>query len=334
MRLRYPERRHIDNTSLVSTSATLVISSRNEGELLEKTVRSALAAKGETSFGITIVDDGSSDNSTDFLTKTGEKHRSGGLHHSSGGIRLIRTEGLGITGARNLGAANSDGDILVFADAHSLFPDYWLDGLCGELLSGGADAVCPEILPFDSCAAIGFAATAGINDSEGAHQMCGKTLSGLTESRWLRGVSVPTEVPILPGGCFAVKADVFRAVGGYSDGFKKYGWDEEDISLKLWTFGYAAKAVPSVKIKHYFREVMPYPTTNEDYLFNLCLLAMLHYSDERIAKIKGMLGGIHVAKDIFGQVFDNERFRKMRVENINRRIYPDDWVFAKFGLAL
>src|SRR5437016_11335304 len=86
---------------------SVIVVTRNEGAELHRTIenlRDTLPSRSE----IIIVDDGSTDGST-------ARYR-----------RRIAAAGLGVARARNLGAAHSKGDLLVFADAHiRLGRDWW-----------------------------------------------------------------------------------------------------------------------------------------------------------------------------------------------------------------
>ena len=251
---------------------SIIIASLNEGTLLRRTVDSILGAPNNTDYEIVIVDDGSDDDSAAFLSEESYKE-----------IKHIRTAGIGLARARNAGAALSSGDVFIFCDAHIAVPDYWIDGLINVIINEKANCVCPCISTLQKDNESDWTKIeAGMNPEACADGMCGKTIVTLTVSRWLAPQEHPFEVPIVPGGCFAVTRNAFEAVGGYENGLRTYGWDEEEISVKLWTFGFTLKAVPGVVIKHYFRAVMPYTVASEDMLYNLIYIAMCHYSDRHV----------------------------------------------------
>ena len=88
------------------TRFSIVITSYNQREFIKDAVDSALA---QTKCGveIVVVDDGSTDGST------------------AGFRRAIKAPGIGVARARNLGAAQSEGDVLVFADGHIRLDKLW-----------------------------------------------------------------------------------------------------------------------------------------------------------------------------------------------------------------
>jgi len=85
---------------------SIIVVTRNEGAELRRTVenlRDTLPARSE----IVIVDDASTDGSTARFR------------------RAVKAPGIGVARARNLGAAQSKGDILVFADGHIRLDKLW-----------------------------------------------------------------------------------------------------------------------------------------------------------------------------------------------------------------
>ena len=85
---------------------SVIVVTRNEGAELRRTVenlRDTLPGRSE----IVIVDDASTDGSTARFR------------------RAIKAGGIGVARARNLGAAQSKGDLLVFADGHIRLDKMW-----------------------------------------------------------------------------------------------------------------------------------------------------------------------------------------------------------------
>ncbi len=304
---------------------SIVIASRNEGELLKKTIDGILNSKNHTAYECIIVDDHSMDNSAAFLLTDEYRH-----------MKHLRTTGLGLARARNAGAALATNNILLFCDAHIAVPDYWLDNLMAVMITEKADAVCPNIADIKADAPSQWQQVErGVNDDAIYSGMCGKTIVTLTESRWLPLQPSAFEVPVLPGGCFAVMKTAFEAVGGYDDGLRTYGWDEEEISLKLWTFGFVLKAVPQVTIKHRFRAAMPYTVHNEDMIYNLIHLAMCHYNDRRVALLMGELIPLFPkCFHLYEQAFSLENIQNKRHFYQLMRRYDDDWFFSRFGIEV
>src|SRR6185295_6011010 len=95
------------------TNISVVVISRNEGCELARTVENfddTLPAGAE----IIVIDDGSSDGSADRVTRR------------RGRIRVHRVVNHGVARARNLGARQARGGVIVYADAHlRLATDWW-----------------------------------------------------------------------------------------------------------------------------------------------------------------------------------------------------------------
>jgi len=116
----------------MAASISVVVISRNEGRDLQRTVENfddTLPAGAE----IIVIDDGSTDGSADRVTRR------------RGRIRVHRVANHGVARARNLGARQARGGVIVYADAHlRLPPDWWrpmLEVLADPKVGGVAPAV-------------------------------------------------------------------------------------------------------------------------------------------------------------------------------------------------
>lgn len=96
----------------VADRISVVVISRNEGNELKRTVENfddTLPPGGE----IIVIDDGSTDGSASTVAKR------------RGRIKLHRVDGYGVARARNFGARQARGDVIVYADAHLRLEPYW-----------------------------------------------------------------------------------------------------------------------------------------------------------------------------------------------------------------
>src|SRR5689334_18232107 len=97
----------------VADKISVVVISRNEGRELKRTVENFDDTLPPTA-EIIVIDDGSTDGSADHLAPR------------RGRIRLHHGHGCGVARARNFGAGQSRGNVIVYADAHlRLQPDWW-----------------------------------------------------------------------------------------------------------------------------------------------------------------------------------------------------------------
>ncbi len=326
---------------IINPGVSIVIPCRDEGHYVQQTIRQILHTPGEIPYEIIVVDDGSRDGCCNFLRRGGHPPSpvtSSGFRVPSrknpqlatrnpelmvhvdkaGGpaIHLLSTSGAGAARARNLGAAAARAPYLVFCDAHVIVSPGWLEGLIGCLEKGEADAVCP---------AIELARPPGYTFYGGTWN---ENLS------WVGLVSRPAgvqEIPLAPAGCLAVRADVFRSVGGFEEGFRIWGCDDAEFSLKLWLFGFRVAVYPLVRILHLTRPAPAYQLRGEHLVFNLLLLALLHFSGPRLAKT------VILAENFPGftpalstQLFLTNQAR--RCVYMRRRVFSDDWFMQRFKI--
>lgn len=284
-------------------SISIIIPVKNEGELIRETIDSAFNVKTICSFEIVVVDDASEDNCCDFLRESKRKR-----------VRLITTRGVGAANARNVGAKHAKGDILIFCDAHLVFEDYWIEKLVMLIISGQADAVSPAIASSDNPEAIGY----------------GMSLNENFEVIWNGEREEVFETAILPGGCLAIKKETFSNVLGFETGFKIWGFEDVELSIKLWLFGYTCMIVPTIKIVHVFRESHPYTVDHKSVDFNLLWMAYKHFSDERIDKCKELIKFSN--SNEIEQIALESNVLDYRKAYFNSRVYDDNWFFHKFSI--
>lgn len=94
--------------NLSPPEVSLIIPVKNEGAHIQKTIKSALNVQTRYSFEIIVIDDASTDGCCDFLSSYAGRAR----------LKLIRSIGIGLARAKNLGAMKSSGQYLIFCDAH------------------------------------------------------------------------------------------------------------------------------------------------------------------------------------------------------------------------
>lgn len=283
-----------------------IVVTHNEGDLLRRTL-SGLWASLPVGGEIVVVDDGSSDGSTAFRSSDRER------------LRIIRTSGLGVARARNLGARHARGGILAFFDSHvDVGRSFWAPVI--ELLAEpGVGAVAPAISMLDEPdARLGY----------------GLTFTGPDLSvRWLqRQAGSPYAVPILPGCALAIRRSAFDAVGGFDDGLIRWGSIDNEFSLRLWLFGYELLVIPEIEVAHLFRSKHPYRVEWAWVIHNAMRLAVLHLTEHRVRKVIGALSekpSAFAALDLLehGDVYSR---RRMYAES---RLFNDDLYFDAIGLA-
>lgn len=280
---------------------SIIIPCKNEGQNIVMTLNSLMASYNKNEYEVLVIDDGSTDGCCDHI----------GRAYSE--IKLYRTDSLGAANARNYGAEKAQGMLLIFCDAHLTFHEHWIDKLV-NVLEEGYDAVAPGIGVMDNPNLAGY----------------GLTWTNSLKTSWY--VDKPeklTTVPLLPGGCFAIKRSAFEDIGGFDKGFVVWGHEDEEISLKLWLFGYTCCIYPEVLVLHKFRSQHPYKVKFEHVHYNFLRLAKSHFNEQRFEMVKSLL------KDSHGY---NEALRNLIMSDVNlqrnkyliKRKHDDEWFFKRF----
>lgn len=283
---------------------SVVIPSFNEGEKLRLTVESLLLhTTGPVE--IIVVDNGSTDHSSDFLL---------GDHDPR--VTLVRSdERLGVVGARHAGAARARGEILAFSDAHMLYPEGWLGPLLAEL-EGEVGLVGPGITiwgePDGACAA-------------------GSTWTDmrLDAVQLVPQDDKPRDVGVVGGGCHILRRDLFEQLGGYDDGMVDWGMEDQEFCLRLWTLGHRVRVVPAVRVQHYFREFVAYASWPH-VTYNKLRLAFAHFSPTRITRCIQVLSDEPGFAEAFARVEGSDVWDR-RAKLDDRRSRDAEWFCQTFA---
>jgi len=282
---------------------SVVVTALNEGVNLRGTVEnleSTLPVRGE----IVVVDDGSLDGSTQFLKRKRRR------------TKLLRAKNLGVARARNWGASESTGNVIVFADAHVALPSKWWDPMIDLLAKPSIGAVSPAICDMKDPECRGY----------------GLKLAGpYPNQEWLlRRTKTPQAVPLLPGCCWAMRRDVFNRTGGFDSGMVRWGSNDVEYSLRLWLLGYELQVVPDVEVLHLFREGYPYHVRSEWVLYNKMRLAFVHFGSRRIARVVSALQDYRGFPNAVARIIQSDVWIR-RAALAGLRVRDAEWFFAKFG---
>ena len=249
--------------TVIPGRVSVVIPSKNEGSWVKKTVEEVLQVSGDLLLEVVVVDDGSTDGSCDNLEDLGPQY-----------VSVIKTPWVGLSAARNMGAAAASGDVLVYLDAHSLPELGWLEELCDVLDMGHAMAA-PVLVPFDQ-----------------DENLLPQTLLG----RWYIDGRPPWEVcdwpaqkgeivPIGYGGCQAFRAEAFETIGGYCAEELPFGLEDMEMCVRMWTRGGTIGAAPGARVLTLMKDWDSRPDKDEIGLsmsINTVKHAVLHWSPGRL----------------------------------------------------
>jgi glycosyltransferase involved in cell wall biosynthesis len=283
---------------------SIIFPVKNEGDNVKTTLDSLFSVKTNTNFEAIIVDDRSIDGCCDFIDSYPDKDK----------IKLITTDGVGPANARNIGADNASGDFLIFCDAHLTFEDWWIDRLLEPILLNKTDVVTPGIASQEHPDSVGY----------------GMTLSQYLVGRWNTKENALFDTPIVPGGCFIISKEIFREVEGFEEGFTSWGYEDMELSIKLWLFGYRCSVEPAVKVLHLFRSKHPYEVDYSGVYYNLLRMGYLHFNENRILKCKQLIT-VRSPNDIEKNVI-KDGVEEKRASYSKKRKFDDNWFFQKFNI--
>ncbi|MFZ5642942.1 MAG: glycosyltransferase [Bacillota bacterium] len=285
---------------------SIILPVKNEGMNIKVTVDSILRTTGDIPYEIIVVDDNSGDGCCSFL---------GQRTYTLSGVKLLTTTGLGATGARNAGAEIARGEVFVFCDAHVTVPQDWLDRLYKSFLLPAVAGVSPGIASMEDPKAVGY----------------GQTWTSRLEARWLPVPSGMKAVPLLPGGCQAFRRAAFEDVGGYDRGFKVWGHEDEEISIKMWLFGYSLFVDPGFMIMHLFRPRHPYKVTMDNVNYNFLRMACSHFGEKRLSSAFSLLKNEQGFEGVLSSLCLSDVWEQRR-DYLRRRKHDDQWFINRFKI--
>jgi glycosyltransferase involved in cell wall biosynthesis len=297
------QRRDISMTNK-QTEVSIIFPVKNEGVNVRNTLDSLFSTKTSIPFETIIIDDGSEDGCCNFLNNYKYKDK----------IQLIKTQGVGPSNARNIGAKHAKNKYLIFCDAHLSFQPLWIDKLLFTMQTKKADAICPGISSMEDPGKTGY----------------GQTLNPNLRIKWHKIRAGVFQTAIIPGGCFIVTKSAFQDVGGFETGFKSWGHEDIELSIKLWLFGYTCYCDPSVKILHLFRNSHPYKVEYDGFYYNLLRMAYLHFNENRIKRTKKLI--VHSNSNKIENAVLKDEVLKKRKDYLQRRFKDDEWFFKKFNI--
>ena len=196
-----------NENSLIS----VILNTYNRAALLPRAVESVLAQTHDD-FELVVVDDGSSDHTPRVIAGYGDPR-----------VRYVRQQNAGLSAARNFGVASSSGRHVAFLDDDDEVMPGWLEALSGKLSSPGCGVAC-----------------CGAEAVDASH--------AVTERYSPRNLGAPFDhcVGLFYSGSFAVRRDVFDAIGGYATGLPCHHQTEFALRAVAWcgAHGLSVASVP------------------------------------------------------------------------------------------
>lgn len=239
---------------------TVIIPFLNEGEEVERTVRSIRETAG-AQVAILLINDASQD-ATDYEAVAG---RYGTAYHCNN----VRK---GVAVSRDWGVAQIDTDYFLIVDAHMRFYfDNWWNRITEELQHDERALYCTVCKVLDE-----NGEPVPDRDSVGAClTWCEEERKRVLTPEWnmidLSPGEATMEIPCVLGACYAASKKYWTYLKGLQ-GLERYGSDEAYISLKVWLEGGRCVLIKDVGIGHIFRTSFPYEVKNVDLIYNKLLI--------------------------------------------------------------
>ncbi len=210
---------------------SIVVVNTNELHHLEHLLPS-LFAQDYPDYEVLIVDNGSTDNSLNYVTENFPEARI-----------ICNQRNLGYAGANNAGFSSASGQYIAVLNPDTRVEPGWLREIIMALESDSEAALAtPKILLMDNPQKI---------------NACGNqiTFSGLTVCRGLDEPAhhYPTQeiVSAVSGAAFVVRKSVLDRIGGFDERFFIY-YEETDLCLRAMLAGYHCLYVPRAVVYHHY----------------------------------------------------------------------------------
>ena len=190
---------------------------------------SALAAEG---VDIVVVDNGST--RAELLAEWERR----------GGITIVRPgRNLGFAGGCNAGAAVAGGETFAFVNSDAIVQPGAIAALTSALTATPDTGLV--------CASIRFAdAPQLLNTAGNPFHYVGMVWSGHFGEPAAEHAT-PVDVATVTGATFAVRRDVWEALGGFADDWFAYNEDSE-LSLRAWQRGWRVRYEPAAVVHHHY----------------------------------------------------------------------------------
>jgi GT2 family glycosyltransferase len=212
----------------LAQQTSVVTVAYNSGPFLRELVASIYQTEPEVE--VVVVDNASADGAV------------GSVKAEYPALRIVRSEqNLGFGGGSNLGAARAGGSYLVFVNHDALLSGGWLEALVSPLAEDpSVGLVTPKVLLRGDPGRINVA---GLDVHLSGISMC----RGLGAPR--TALDEASEVAAISGVAFAIRRDLYEALGGFDEAYFLY-MEDVDLSLRAWLAGTRCLYVPRAVVQH------------------------------------------------------------------------------------
>lgn len=212
--------------------ASIIIVTHNSGADIDRCLRALLAQSG-ASFDVIVVDNASTDATREVVGRFGAPV-----------ALLAQAENRGFAGGNNIGAAACDGNLVILLNPDTEVQAGWLRALV-ELF-----AASPDIAVAGCKGLYGDGRTlqhvGGYIDTEAGHAYHfgdGTQDTGQFDTR--------REVDFVSGFAFAVRREMWRALGGLDEGYYPAYFEEIDFCYRARRRGGRVVVEPAARVTHF-----------------------------------------------------------------------------------
>ncbi len=266
------------------------------------TIESLLATCDPQVVELIVVDDGSENGCCVGLPDT---------------VRVIRTEGVGVSRAKNIGSEEAGGHWLAFCDAHMSFAAGWHEALCSAIeqsLDAGVTVptVASDVKPDVAGCGMKFKTTDPIPQFA---------------TEWMYPDALEP-VPLGPGACHVWDRRIFESIGRFADSMGPWGGEDLEISMRSMMLGHPVLGVPDSRVDHAFRASFAPDFDPRIAVVNDLKAAMIHFAPDRLSRVLSELNS-QWGCESYGWIFElaaTPEIFAMRHWMQNARILTDsDW---------
>jgi hypothetical protein len=119
---------------------------------------------------------------------------------------------------------------------------------------------------------------------------------------------------------------VFEECGGFDEGMYRWGYEDAEMSLRLWLRGYQCKVAPEAEIRHLFRPRFPYEVDWSGVIYNGLRLATIHLPDDAVTKVVGHFAQRSDFGRAWARLADSDTGERRRTETALRRRQPSEFL--------
>jgi len=188
---------------------------------------SGLAKQTRQDFEVIVVDDGSTDRSSNLVE---EYKKSSELN-----IKLIKQENLGPAKARNKGVENAKSDIILFLDSDCIPIENWLEEMTKPISKETVGCSCRYKVKNKGSL---IARYIDYEIARRHEKMAGKVVDTIGSY----------------SACYL--KDVFDKVGGFNTSYRIASGEDFDLSFKIGELGYKLKFINTTFVYHYHPETL------------------------------------------------------------------------------